>query len=81
MFDEDHLRSVMATILEVDEGEIGPDTSMDTLEKWDSIKHMDLILAVEEEFGVSVPDEEAADLTSYPLLRLVVRDLVAAKSA
>ena len=81
MFDEAHLKSVMATILEVDEGEIGPQTSMDTLEAWDSIKHMDLILAVEEEFGVSVPDEEAADLTSYPLLRLVVRDLVAAKSA
>lgn len=81
MFDEAHLKSVMATILEVDEGQIGDDTSMDTLEAWDSIKHMDLILAVEEEFGVSVPDEEAADLTSYPLLRLVVRDLTAAKSA
>lgn len=81
MFDEDHLKSVMATILEVDEAVIGPDTSMDTLEAWDSIKHMNLILAVEEEFGVSVPDEEAADLTSYPLLRLVVRDLVAAKAA
>ena len=81
MFDEAHLKSVMATILEVDEAEIGPETSMDSLEAWDSIKHMDLILAVEEEFGVSVPDEEAADLTSYPLLRLVVRDLVAAKSA
>lgn len=81
MFDEAHLKSVMATIFEVDEAEIGPDTSMDTLEAWDSIKHMDLILAVEEEFAISVPDEEAADLTSYPLLRLVVRDLVAAKSA
>ena len=81
MFDEDHLKSVMAIILQVDEAAIGPDTSMDTLEAWDSIKHMDLILAVEEEFGVSVPDEEAADLTSYPLLRLVVSELVAAKSA
>lgn len=76
MLDEAKLKSVIATILEIDEAGIGQDTSMDTVESWDSIKHMDLILAIEEEFGVSVPDEEAADLTSYPLIKLVVGDLL-----
>ncbi|MCK2055478.1 acyl carrier protein [Methylobacterium sp. 37f] len=76
MLDEMKLKSVIAAILEIDENSIDQNTSMDNVESWDSIKHMDLILAVEEEFGVSVPDEEAADLTSYALIKLVVADLV-----
>ena len=76
MLDEAKLKSVMAAILEVEESTIDQDASMDNVESWDSIKHMDLILAIEEEFGVSVPDEEAADLTSYALIKLVIGDLV-----
>ena len=75
MLDEAKLNSVMAAILEVDPSEITEDSSMDTLKSWDSIKHMDLILALEEEFGVSVPDEEAGELTSYKLVKLVMTDL------
>ncbi|KQQ41158.1 acyl carrier protein [Methylobacterium sp. Leaf125] len=76
MLDETKLKSVIAAILEIDENSVDQNTSMDNVESWDSIKHMDLILAIEEEFGVSVPDEEAADLTSYALIKLVVADLV-----
>ena len=76
MLDETKLKSVIAAILEIDENSVDQNTSMDNVESWDSIKHMDLILAIEEEFGVSVPDEEAADLTSYALIKLVVANLV-----
>jgi acyl carrier protein len=37
---------------------------------------MNLVLALEDEFGVSLPDEEAANATSYPLLVLVLQDLL-----
>lgn len=76
MLDEEKLKSVMATVLEIDPSEIDSDSSMDTIEAWDSIKHMDLILSLEEEFGVSVPDEEAGDLTSYALIKLVMAELL-----
>lgn len=76
MLNEAKLKSTIAAILEIDESSIDQNTSMDNVENWDSIRHMDLILAIEEEFGVSVPDEEAADLTSYPLIKLVVGDLI-----
>ena len=79
MLDEAKLKSAMAAVLEIDEATIDEETSMDNVESWDSIKHMDLILTIEQEFGVSVPDEEAADLTSYALIKLVVGDLVRTK--
>lgn len=76
MLDETKLKSVIATVLEIEPTDIDENSSMDTIEAWDSIKHMDLILSLEEEFGVSVPDEEAGDLTSYALIKLVMKELL-----
>lgn len=78
MLNEDTLKQVMATVLQVDAASIGPDASMDTIKSWDSLKHMNLVLAVEEEFGVSIPDEDAANITSYPLIVLTLRELLGA---
>lgn len=78
MLDDEKLKSIVAIVLEVDPAEIDNNSSMDTIESWDSLKHMDLILALEEEFGVSVPDEEAGDLTSYTLIKLVMKELLEA---
>ena len=76
---EDTLKDVMATVLGIATDSINDDTSMDTVEAWDSIKHMNLVLAIEEEFGVSIPDEDAANITSYPLIRLVLNEQLKGK--
>ena len=76
MLDETRLKTVIATILEVEPGDISEDSSSDTIEQWDSLRHMNLVLALEDEFGVSIPDEEAADITSYKLIRLVLAGLL-----
>ena len=76
MFDEDRLKRIVADVLEVEPGAVGPDFSMDNVEQWDSLRHLTLVLAIEDEFGISVPDEEAANITSWPLIRLVVEEQV-----
>jgi acyl carrier protein len=78
--DERALQDLMGTVLEVPAGSIGPDTSMDTVESWDSLRHLTLVLALESEFGVQIPDEDAGGITSYPLIRLVLKDLLEAKA-
>jgi acyl carrier protein len=74
MFDEDRLKQVVADVLEEDPATIGPEFSMDTVERWDSLRHMTLILAIEDAFDITIPDDEAADITSWPLIRLVVAE-------
>ncbi len=74
--DEEKLRQVMAHILRVPINSIGPESSMDNVPSWDSINHMYLVLALEEEFSVSIPDEEVADITSYVLIRAVVNQIL-----
>lgn len=74
MFDEDKLKQIVADVLEVEPSAIGADFSMDTVEQWDSLRHLTLVLAIEDGFEISVPDEEAANITSWPLIRLVVEE-------
>ena len=75
--DENALQQLMAAVLEVPADSIGPGTDMDTVEAWDSLRHLTLVLALEEEFGVHIPDEEAGSITSYPLVKLVLSELLA----
>jgi Acyl carrier protein len=75
MTNEETLKQVMATVLGVPVAAISESSSMDTIESWDSIKHMNLVLALEEEFGLSIPDEDAANITSYQLIKLVLDEL------
>lgn len=52
MLDEKKLKQVMATIFNVAADSIDSDSSMDTIATWDSLHHMNLVLALEEEFGI-----------------------------
>lgn len=74
MLDEARLKQVISSVLQVPVESIGADTSMDTIEKWDSLQHMNLVLALEDEFGIYIPDEDATNITSYPLIRVVVEE-------
>jgi acyl carrier protein len=79
MLNENTLKQVVATLLTVDVTAIDSETSMDTIPTWDSLRHMNLVLALEEEFKVSIPDEDAGNITSYKLIKLVLEDLLMAQ--
>ncbi len=76
MLNEDTLKQVMATMLKVDAVTITADSSMDNMPNWDSLRHMNLVLALEDEFKVVIPDEDAGNITSYKLIKLVLEDLL-----
>ena len=77
MFPEEKLRAVMASMLDIDVTTVGPETSTDTVAQWDSVLHMNLVIALEEAFGISVPDDEVATLTSYPIVRAMLEEQLA----
>jgi len=74
MLDEESLKQILATVLKIPVGSIDGDTNMDTVESWDSLNHMNLILALEDAYSVRIPDDEATNITSYPLIKLVVNE-------
>ena len=76
MSEMDRVKRVMAAVLSVDIETIGDDSSVDDMEAWDSLRHINLIIALEQEFGISLPDEEVASLTSVRLLTMAISDEV-----
>ncbi len=74
MLDEESLKQILATVLKVPVGNIDGDTNMDTVESWDSLNHMNLILALEDAYSVRIPDDEATNITSYSLIKLVINE-------
>jgi acyl carrier protein len=74
MIDVALVKRVMASVLEVDPSQLSDDASMDTVATWDSLRQMNLVLALEETFAVSIPDEDAANATSFKLIVLVLEE-------
>lgn len=73
---KEQIAKIMAVVFEVNVDSIDENTSADTIETWDSLRHMNLILALEEEFNVSIPDEEVGNLMNFKLIELVITDLI-----
>jgi acyl carrier protein len=78
--DETQLKRLIGSVLNLPAESIDEHTSADTIEDWSSLAQLNLILALEEEFGIEIPDEEAAELTSYPLIRLIVDEQLRSSS-
>ena len=72
---EERVKQVMGRVFGVPPEQIGEESSPDTIKQWDSLRHMNLVLALEQEFGVTVKDEDVPTLISYPLILLTLREL------
>jgi acyl carrier protein len=74
MSNELKLKEVFKKIFQIEISSINDETSVDTVEKWDSLKHLNLVLALEEAFNITFTEEESVEIMSYPLVKAVLSD-------
>ena len=55
---------VLVNILQVLPEEISTKTTSDDVEKWDSMNHINMILALEQEFGIRYDEEQVVSMLS-----------------
>jgi len=60
----EQLRELMALTFDLPPEAITPDTAQDTCPTWDSLAHLNLMLALEDAFGLTLTVDEMAQLTS-----------------
>lgn len=65
---------VISQIMNVRINTVNENSSSSTIEEWDSLKHMNLILALEEEFGVQFTDEQIVDMVSVEKILQAIQD-------
>ena len=71
---ENRVRSVLAEVFGLNPQEVGANTSTDTVDGWDSLHHLTVVLSLEEEFEIQFDDQETLSLVNFPLILAVVRE-------
>ena len=71
----ERIKQVMAAILEIEISSIEDDSSIETLEAWDSVSHMNLVLAMEQEFGTEFSDDQMMEVLSVSKFNEVLSGL------
>ena len=62
------LEKIVAEIVEADEVSLAPETTADDVPGWDSVAHVNILVAVESTFGVRFDAGEISDLSSVGVL-------------
>ena len=73
---EQRIKQVMADVFDMPAETILENVSQDNLEGWDSLKHLDLVVALEEEFEITIPVEEVGNLISFKLIVVLIKELL-----
>ncbi len=73
---ENRIKEILSSVFEVPVSEIDENSSPQTIEKWDSLNHVKLILSLEEEFGITFEEEDVMDMISYELICMVVKEKI-----
>jgi acyl carrier protein len=68
------LHRTLQAVLGVSIEALSDDASPDTIPTWDSLNHLNLVLALEAEFGVALSAQDMLDLRNVGLIRTVLRD-------
>jgi acyl carrier protein len=62
------VQRIAAAVFSVPIAQISAESSADTIETWDSLQHLNFVLAVEQEFGVQFTPEEIEKLISVNMV-------------
>ena len=71
---EKRIQQVMTVVFGVVPESIDKNSSQDNIESWDSVRHLDLITALEDEFEITVPLEEVGNMLNFQLVEIVVEE-------
>ncbi len=70
---------VMSNVLGVSVHDIDDNSSNDTITSWDSVRHIDLVMSLEEEFDIEIETEQMLDMMNAKLVILIVEELLYSK--
>jgi acyl carrier protein len=70
---DNRIKEIMAAVFETDVSMIDDNASPETIENWDSLKHMNLIAALEDEFNITFSDDDILDMLNYKFILKIIK--------
>jgi acyl carrier protein len=65
--------------MEIPIEQVNEGSNFENIETWDSLRHMTLVFALEEEFGIQFGDEQIMEIVSVQLIIDVISQLLVKK--
>ena len=73
------IKQLMSSVFEVRVELINDDASPETIDNWDSLRHMNLVTVLEEEFGIRLNDEQITEMMNLDLIIYIVNEILGTK--
>jgi acyl carrier protein len=74
----EQVRGIASDIFGIPAAKITAESSPETIENWDSMQHLNLVLAVEEKFGVQLAPEDIEQMKTIGAVAALVEKLQSA---
>jgi acyl carrier protein len=71
---DNRIKNIMAAVFEISPTEINDASSSDTIENWDSLNLMNLVVALEEEFDIQFDDQDIVEMLNFKLIREIIKE-------
>ena len=76
MYVQEKVIQVLVNILQVSPDKISTKTTSDDIEKWDSLNHINMIQALEQEFGIRYDQEQMVSMLSVEEIIEVTKEIL-----
>lgn len=70
----EQLKKIMADVLRMREEEVTDNLSIKDTDKWDSLKHMELVVTIEQTFGIRLTANEIVSMVNMSEIKRVLKD-------
>ena len=60
----ERILKVLSLVFEIEIDQLNKNSSINNIESWDSLNHIKLIIALEEEFNIDLTEEEIMEMDS-----------------
>jgi acyl carrier protein len=67
---------LISEVLDISRKELSLKSSPQTIGNWDSIKHMDIIASLEEEFSIIFSEEEIFEMMNIEIINIIVLEKI-----
>lgn len=77
---KERLQKVFATVFDNDSIEISPELTADDVDEWDSLSHINLMIAIELEFDIEFDQSEIQNFANVGELTASIENKLSAKN-
>jgi len=70
----EELQLLMADVFCCDPAVITPDATPDSVAAWDSLRLLDLVLAIEQQAGIEISPDRLQDMMSVPAILAIINE-------